>query len=49
MEKFKPQKDVHYGKKMLTVRAKPIRINGDPDNQRPDKRSSTVLASKSLS
>jgi len=29
-------------KKMFTRRAKPIRIIGDPDNERPDKWSSTV-------
>jgi len=28
---------------MFTRRAKPIQIIGDPDNQRPDKWSSTVL------
>jgi len=28
---------------MFNRRAKPIRINGDPDNQRPDKWSSTVI------
>jgi len=33
----------NYGEKMLTGRAKPIRIIGDPDNQRQDKWSSTVL------
>jgi hypothetical protein len=27
---------------MFTARAKPIRIIGDPDSQRPDKRNSTV-------
>ena len=32
-----------YSKKMFTRRAKPFRIIGDPDNQRPDKWSSTVL------
>ena len=32
-----------YGKEMLTGRVKPIRIIGDPDNQRPDECSSTVL------
>jgi hypothetical protein len=30
-------KKYKYSKKMLTVRTKPIRIIGDPDNQRPDK------------
>jgi hypothetical protein len=28
---------------MFTRRAKPIRITGDPDKQRPDKGSSTVF------
>jgi len=27
----------NYSKKMFTGRAKPIRIIGEPDNQRPDK------------
>ena len=31
-----------YSKKMFTGRAKPIRIIGDPENHRPDERSSTV-------
>jgi hypothetical protein len=30
---------------MCTGRAKPIRIIGNPDNQRPDKWSSTLLSS----
>jgi len=33
-----------YSEKMFTGRTKPIRIVGDPDSQRPDKRSSTVVA-----
>jgi len=33
----------NYGKEMFTGRAKPIRIIGGPDNQRPDDRSSTVV------
>ena len=33
----------NYNKKMFTGRAKPIRIIGDPNNQRPDKRSSTFI------
>jgi hypothetical protein len=33
----------NYSKKMLTRRAKPSRIIGIPNNQRPDKWSSTVL------
>jgi hypothetical protein len=32
-----------YSKKMFSGRAKQIRIIGDPDNQRPDKWSSTVF------
>ena len=32
-----------YSKKMFTRRAKPFRIIGDRDNQRPDKWSSTLL------
>jgi hypothetical protein len=32
-----------YSTKMFTRRAKPIRINGDKDNQNPDKCSSTVF------
>jgi hypothetical protein len=32
-----------YSKKMFTRRAEPIRASGDPDNQRPDKWSSTVF------
>jgi len=44
VKKLKPLKGaVHYSKKMFTRRAKPFRIISDPDNQRPDKRSSTVL------
>ena len=38
----------NYSTKMFTRRAKPIRIIGVPDNQRPDEWSSTVLTSKSL-
>jgi len=33
----------YYSKEMFTRRAKPIQIIGDPDNQRPDKWSSTVF------
>ena len=33
----------NYSKKMFTGRAEPIRIIGEPDNQRPDKWSSNVL------
>ena len=36
---------VNYSKEMFTGRAKPIWIIGDPDNQPPDKWSSTVLTS----
>ena len=32
----------NYSKKMFTGRAKPIRIIGDPDSQRPDEWSYTV-------
>ena len=32
----------NYGKKMFTRKAKPIQINDNSDNQRPDKRSSTI-------
>jgi hypothetical protein len=28
---------------MSTLRAKPVRIIGDPDNQRPEKQNSTVV------
>jgi len=34
----------NYNKKLFTGRAKQIRIIGEPDNQRADKWSSTVLA-----
>jgi hypothetical protein len=34
-----------YSKKMFTGRVKPIRIIGDPDNQRPDNWRSTVIGS----
>jgi hypothetical protein len=34
---------------MFSRRAKPIRINGDPDNQLPDKRSSAVCYSDYVS
>ena len=33
----------NYSKKMFTERVKPFRIIGYPDNQRPDKWSSTIL------
>jgi hypothetical protein len=33
----------NYSKKMFTGRAKQTRIIGEPDNQRPDKWSSTVF------
>jgi len=33
----------NYKKKMFTGKTQPIRIIGEPDNQRPDKWSSTVL------
>jgi len=36
----------NYSMKMFTQRAKPIRIIGEPDNQRTDKWSSTVLSVK---
>jgi hypothetical protein len=43
LEKFKPYKRCStITVRKLTGTAKPIRIIGDPDNQRPDKRSSTV-------
>jgi len=32
----------NYSNKRFIRRAKPIRITGDPDNQRPNKRSSAV-------
>ena len=32
----------NYSKEMFTGRTKPIRIIGDPNNQRPDKWSSAV-------
>ena len=35
-----------YSTIMFTGRAKPIRIIGDPDNQRPDKWSYTVLVTR---
>jgi hypothetical protein len=34
----------NYSMEMFIGKAKPIRIIGDPDNQLPDKWSSTVLA-----
>ena len=33
----------NYSKNMFTGRANPNRLIGDPDNQRPDKWSSTVF------
>ena len=33
----------NYSKKMFSRRAKPIRIIGNPDNQRPDKWSYTAI------
>jgi hypothetical protein len=36
----------NYSKRMFTRRTKPIRIIGDPDNQLPDKRISTVYVWK---
>ena len=36
---------VNYSKEMFTGRAKPVRIIGDPDNQRTDEWSSTVIHS----
>jgi hypothetical protein len=36
----------NYSKEMSTGRAKPIRIIGDPDNQRPDKRSATIFVKR---
>ena len=44
-EKFGHKKiSYNYSKKMFIRRAKPIQIIGDPVNQRPDKRSSSVTA-----
>jgi len=37
----------NFSMKMFTQRAKPIGIIGDPDNQHPDKWSSTVFLSSS--
>jgi len=34
----------HDSKKMFNGRDSPIRINGEPESQRPDKRNSTVVA-----
>jgi hypothetical protein len=44
-------KNVQYSeiKKMFTEMAKSIRIIGDPDNQRPDEWSSTVIVQPSAS
>jgi hypothetical protein len=35
----------NYSREMFTRREKPIRIIGDPDNQHPDKWSSTIFLS----
>ena len=40
--------DYSYSTRMFTRKAKPIRIIGVPDNQRPDKWSATVRISASL-
>jgi hypothetical protein len=43
-EKFKPKKvQYNYSTEMFIRRAKPIWTIGDPDNQCPDMRSSTVI------